>query len=53
MIRQFDTGVGLVVGGFAGWFHHDWKIWSTLFFVLILWDLQERRDSNQSGGKSK
>jgi len=37
MIRQIDTGIGLIVGGIIGWFHHGWIIWLTLFGVLVLW----------------
>ena len=35
--RQIDTGVGLIVGGVVGWFHHQWYVWLFLFGILVAW----------------
>ena len=48
MIRQIDTGIGLVVGGIIGWFHHKWYIWLTLFLILVLWNYTEKKKGDEN-----
>lgn len=40
--RQIDTGIGLIVGGVVGWYHHDWGIWLLLFLILFGWHYLEK-----------
>lgn len=47
MIRQIDTGIGIVVGGLAGWYHHGLLIWFALLGVLILWGYLEPKEAEK------
>ncbi len=49
MIRQIDTGIGIIVGGLVGWFNHEWPIWLVLLAVLIFWGYVEKPSQKKEG----